>query len=603
MTPGEIGIEAGRIFAYNLPSNWLFRSQEDQNDHGIDAEIEVTDKNGVAQGSEFVFKVQIKGEANCTLLKSQQVVSFNLPANKLKYYLSFNIPVILVVVDVSSEIIYWVSITDNDDLISKAETIETSSTQIHIPTHNVIKRRDEQLAQNVLDAVISAWDFLALKGVKGSIQRFSSLDPQRLESRISEMGNALYKAHHQHLEKLLGQRDFSTIYKVSADLLMSAIVPAADRFVAGLFYRIALRAAPLHHAIVEQVNDVAQISMILISLARKEKSVNLRHYAFGLARAAKLKYEIDSLAANANAAKALNSSPEGYLFRLQLHEQYKTVCTSIKKVIDLLSLVAHKGQYHILYETYLECVTSLISFRIIQQEKGSEESVQFFQTWMVAIFQFCLSYSLLSKDFDRAERLYSLALHSSLLSTDEISALRSFIGTMSPDGLEIIINVENNHEPIVGTNFLDVSTEYQKSYFRNTARNMGMDPEDPDNIMGQIVARALMNYDPAAIVKNCESLFVHYRPGGIVANSLQMHSAGGMHLLVCLKHKYAHGTGNLLSLLYEPEVDIPGHGFKKTHCDNCTDCKPRPSDWNWSLAWQESEIIKHGDILKLYKDW
>lgn len=331
MTPGEIGIEAGRIFTYNLPSNWLFRSQEDQNDHGIDAEIEVTDKNGVAQGSEFVFKVQIKGEANCTLLKSQQVVSFNLPTNKLKYYLSFNIPVILVVVDVSSEIIYWVSITDNDDLISKAKTIETSSTQIHIPTHNVIKRRDEQLAQNVLDAVISAWDFLALKGVKGSIQRFSSLDPQRLESRISEMGNALYKAHHQHLENLLGQRDFSTIYKVSADLLMSAIVPAADRFVAGLFYRIALRAAPLHQAIVEQVNDVAQISMILISLARKEKSVNLRHYAFGLARAAKLKYEIDSLAANANAAKALNSSPEGYLFRLQLHEQYKTVCTSIKK--------------------------------------------------------------------------------------------------------------------------------------------------------------------------------------------------------------------------------------------------------------------------------
>ncbi|EOG3623876.1 DUF4365 domain-containing protein [Pseudomonas putida] len=603
MTPGEIGIEAGRIFNYNLPSNWLFRSQEDQNDHGIDAEIEVVDKNGIAQGSEFVFKVQIKGEANCTLLKSQQVVSFNLPVSKLKYYLSFNVPVVLVVVDVSSEIIYWISITDNDELISKAEAVETISTQIHIPTQNVIRRRDEKLSRKVLDAVIASWDFLALKGVKGSIKRFSSLDPERLESRISEMGNALYKAHHQHLENLLGQGDFSKIYKVSADLLNSAIVPAADRFVAGLFYRIALSAAPLHRAVIDQINDVAQISIVLIALAREEKSVNLRCYAFGLARASKLKYEIDSLVANANASKALMNTPEGYIFRIQLHEQYKAVCISIKKIIDLLSQVAHKGQYHILYEIYLECVTSLVSFRIIQQERGSEESVQFFQHWTVAIFQFCLAYSLLIRDLDRAKRLYSLALHSSLLDAEETCDLHQFIGVMSPDGLELIKAVESNHVPIVQTNFLEVGTEEQKEYFRRTARNMGMDPEDTGNEMGQIVARALINYDPTEIVRNCENLFVHYKPAGIVANSLQMHSAGGMHLLICLKHRHVHGTGNLLSLLYEPDVEIPGLGFKKSHCENCTDCKPRRLDWKWSLAWQESEVVKHGDILSLYKNW
>lgn len=40
MNAGEIGIEAGRIFEYNLPSHWIFRSQEDQNDFGIDGEIE-----------------------------------------------------------------------------------------------------------------------------------------------------------------------------------------------------------------------------------------------------------------------------------------------------------------------------------------------------------------------------------------------------------------------------------------------------------------------------------------------------------------------------------------------------------------------------------
>lgn len=603
MTPGEIGIEAGRIFTYNLPSNWLFRSQEDQNDHGIDAEIEVTDQKGVAQGSEFVFKVQIKGEANCTLLKNQQVVSFNLPTSKLRYYLSFNIPVILVVVEVSSETIYWLSITDNDELISKAKSIETSSIQIHIPTQNLIKRRDENLSQSVLNAVIASWDFLALKGVQGSIQRFSNLDPQRLESRIAEMGNALYKAHHQHLENLLEQQDFPNIYKVATDLIMSAIVPAADRFIAGLYYRIALRAAPLHQAMIDQANDVARISMIMIALAREEKSASLRYYAFGLARAAKLKYEIDSLMANNGAAKALNNTAEGYFFRIELHKQYKSVCTSIKKLIDLLSLIAKNGQYHILYETYLECVTSLILFRILQKERGSEDSIDFFQNWMVAIFQSCLIYSFLTNDLERAEKLYSLALHSNLLSEEEIKSLKMVLSNFTPHALQLITTVEEKHEPRVEKDFLKISTEEQKAYFRNTARNMGMDPEDPENLMGQIVARALINFDPTDIVKNCEHLFVHYKPGGIVAQTLQMHSAGGMHMIVCLKHKYAHGTGNLLHLLYDPEIDIPGHGFKKTHCDRCSDCTPRASDWQWSLAWHEIERLRHVEILKLFKDW
>ena len=603
MTPAEIGTLAGRIFTYNLPPNWLFRPQEDQNDHGIDAEIEVADQRGVARGSEFVFKVQIKGEFNCTLLKNQQTVSYTLSTNKLKYYLSFNIPVILVLVEVSSETIYWLSITDDEELISKANGVETKSIQIHIPTQNIIKKRDEKLAQNIIDAVIASWDYLALKGVRGSIQRFSNLDPQRLESRIEEMGNALYKAHHQNLENLLRKQNFPKIYKVAKELIVSPIVPAADRFVAGLYYRIALKTAPLHKTMVDQANDIASISMVIIALAREERSATLRYFAFGLARAAKLKYEIDSLMANHNAAKALHSTGEGYIFRIELHRQYKSVCTSIKKLIDLLSLTAKNGQYQILYETYLECVPSLILFRIIQKERGSEESIGFFQSWMVAIFQFCLTYSFLSNDLGRAEKLYSLALHSNLLSDVEFQSLKVTLGSLASQTLQLIKTVEENHQPKAEVDFLKINTEEQKAYFRNTARNMGMDPEDPKNVMGQIVARALINFDPTEIGKNCEHLCVHYRPGGIVAQTLQMHSAGGMHIIVCLKHKYAHGTGNLLNLLYNPEIDIPGHGFKRTHCDKCSDCIPRTSNWQWSLAWHEAEKAKHVEILKLFKEW
>lgn len=71
MNAGEIGTEAGRIFEYNLPSSWIFRSQEDQNDFGIDGEIELKNKDGKALGKDRVFKVQIKGELHPTYIKKR----------------------------------------------------------------------------------------------------------------------------------------------------------------------------------------------------------------------------------------------------------------------------------------------------------------------------------------------------------------------------------------------------------------------------------------------------------------------------------------------------------------------------------------------------
>ncbi|RMS94891.1 hypothetical protein ALP58_05649, partial [Pseudomonas savastanoi] len=311
MTPGEIGTLAGRIFNYHLPSNWILRDQEDQNDHGIDAEIEVKDSKGLAQGKDYVFKVQIKGEEHSRFVLDNQFLSFTLRTSKLQYYLSFNIPVILVVVEVDSERVFWLSITDNEDLIDKARHATTESVQIHLPVQNLIKRRDEPSTQVVLEAVFRSWDYLAVKGVTNSVKRFGDLSPASLESRIATMGDALYKAHHQQLENLLGQRNFDRFYDVADRLMESRIVPGADRFVAGLFYRRALRISPTRQTLVDQMVDLARISDFLIKLARQERTTNLRHYAIGLARCVDFRYSIDSLMANHYAEKALGDSPEG----------------------------------------------------------------------------------------------------------------------------------------------------------------------------------------------------------------------------------------------------------------------------------------------------
>ncbi len=40
MTPKVIGRAAGRIFGAAIPNNWVIRNQQDQEDYGVDYEIE-----------------------------------------------------------------------------------------------------------------------------------------------------------------------------------------------------------------------------------------------------------------------------------------------------------------------------------------------------------------------------------------------------------------------------------------------------------------------------------------------------------------------------------------------------------------------------------
>lgn len=222
MNAGEIGTEAGRIFLYNLPSSWIFRSQEDQNDFGIDGEIELKDNNGKALGKDSVFKVQIKGEEHSTYINEGKTLSFNLKMERLRYYFEFKVPVILVVIEVSSEKVYWLPITNDENLRFKARKSEQNeSIQVHLPIENALVRKNNNLVKKVLDAVIDCWDYLNVKGLKESIDRYPFVSPSSLNQKIEDIGDALFKAYHQQLNNLLFEKNstkFSRKHQRSVNL-------------------------------------------------------------------------------------------------------------------------------------------------------------------------------------------------------------------------------------------------------------------------------------------------------------------------------------------------------------------------------------------------
>jgi hypothetical protein len=605
MNAGEIGTEAGRIFEYNLPSSWIFRSQEDQNDFGIDGEIELKDRKGKALGKESVFKVQIKGEENSTYINDGTTMSFTLKLERLKYYFEFKVPVLLVVVEVSSEKIFWLPITNNDALREKAgKSGKNESIQIHIPIENTIIRKNDELSDKVLASVIECWDYLNIKGIKDSVIRYPDFSPSQLSKKIDDIGDVLFKAYHQKLNNLLLARNYKEVYQQATEIYTSAIVPSKDRFTAVLYFWEAFQISPYTKIKREIYEENFKLCHSLIDLAREQKSRVHRLIAIGKTRRAIFKLQLDQLHATHHSINNFEKgSFEHLMFNNQTQEMYRGCCSSLRKIIELCNRLTRDSQYNVLSDIFIEIYPLLLIFKNVHTARGSKESIEFLDSWHKSMSLLIMTSCVITKELHKIERLYFLI---STLLKDNSSATkesRELIISKFPDLEERLNEIEQSiKEEESKKDFYSLSIEEQKFYFSDTAKNLGMDPDDPDSEFGRVVAMGLKNYDPTNIMKNCEELFVHYKPGGIIAQSLRMHSAGGMHLLICLKHGQAQGTGNLLSMLYDntggPDF---GFSFKQRHCDKCSDCNPRSDNWSWDLKWYENAVKSNLETLKKYK--
>lgn len=603
MNAGEIGTEAGRIFAYNLPSNWIYRSQEDQNDFGIDGEIELKDEKGKALGKESVFKVQIKGEEISSYINNNESLSFTLTTERLKYYYSFKIPVILVVVEVSTQKIFWKALTIDEDLKSKVfEATTQKYIQIHLPTTNSLSRGTPSLAESLLDAVNRCWSHLSILGLKASIAQYPSMTTIELDNKIHMIGEALYEAYHQQLDNLLHAKEYKSLYSKASALSASPVVPTEDRFIATLYYWKAFQIAPDIQNQKDYLNGLVAICNNLIYLARLDRSKPLRLIAIGKIRRTQFKIIMDQLFSAHHATSHFeDSSIEHLLFNKQTQQAYRHCCLSLQKLIDHCNRLFSTSQYHILADLFLEISPSIIAFRQIHEARGNAESIEFLANWHHNLTFLVLHYCLLTNNSYYTQRLFHLIAAEPNNATAILEA-KSLITQNIPELQHELLRIEDECKKYQDpSSFLDASTEEQKRYFIETAKNLGMDPDAPDDLLGQVLAIALSNYDPSEIMKECEHLFVHYRPGGIVAQSLQMHSAGGMTLLVCLKHKHAMGTGGSIKELYFGTPPVSNLSFKTEHCERCTDCSPRPKDWAWTLKWHFETAENNKAIVDMYK--
>lgn len=165
--PKHIGRRAGKIFTYHLPDHWIIRSQEDQEDYGVDYEIQLGLENADAV-TEDIFKIQLKG-INKTKdnlfadINGKKALKYTLKIDKIKHYANLEIPIFLVIVLIETKEIFWVHLQDNKEIKKILEEKANQKTAtIHLDKEFKIKKNminnTDELIDQYRDICVYLWN-------------------------------------------------------------------------------------------------------------------------------------------------------------------------------------------------------------------------------------------------------------------------------------------------------------------------------------------------------------------------------------------------------------------------------------------------------------
>lgn len=601
LNPKEIGRKAGRIFEYHLPDHWIFRSQEDQEDYGIDGEIELTNDSDNATG--FIFKAQIKGQKSVSIIENDAIASFSLSVERLKYYMrQIEIPIILVVVDVTTKKIFWKSLQDDLHLASTMEQAlkkKQKSVAIHIPVSDMLPEKHEEL----LAAVETNMNWLrvsALSRMTLPIDNIIKKSSNNVLVDMLEKSKLLnFHVYSETFERLLIAGEFDKLFSNATDVLDSATEKLETRFCAGLYIeRVYLQ--KIDPSSEEYQNLCFNLYVFLIDLVRQNKGAeHLRLYALLLLRSIRLKISVDSDYHYYLSAKtSKNDAMTKWIVDSSRVKVIFHAARDVEKVVHLVNRIIFSGNKFLLLETLPRVAPKISLFaHRLSLDDMNEQSIYLYK-WM----KFCIDLSIsLAKEIEHenffAEILvlnatFKVDTEDAELNLDESLKLSKSIkdeyirASVTDTISKIKIKIKKNNE--------DATPADELRFFRHRAKALGFNYDDPKDRVGQIINQGLKDYNPERVLKNCEHLLVFPSGAqGVPAKMVGLPSAA-MKWIYCTKMGHAMGGWALDGIYTSP---IEEFGFNNQYCKNCKDSSPRAPEWSWSSKWQNEQVEKHKEII------
>ncbi|MDH1471180.1 DUF4365 domain-containing protein [Shewanella sp. GD03713] len=601
MNAKEIGRKAGRIFEYHLPDHWIFRSQEDQEDYGIDGEIELANESDQVTG--FIFKAQIKGQESVSFIENGSMVSFSLKLERLKYYMQeVEIPVILIVVDVTKEQIFWKSLQDDAQLreiMSSALSSNQKTVSVHIPVTDCLPDKYGELLAAV-DANMNWLRVSALSRMTSPIDAIVKKSPNDLIAEMLEKSKQLnFHLFSESFERLYVSGDFDALFDSAKDVLISATEKLETRFCAGLYIeRVYLQKVDPRSE--EYQSLCLNLYVLLLNLVRDNKAAeHIRLYSILLLRSIKLNFSVDADYHYYLSAKMTeNDDLTRWVVDFSRSQVVLKAAREVEKVIHLTNRIILSGNKYLLLETLPRVGSKIAIFAHRLSLDGLEQQAHYLYSWL----KFCIDLAVnLARELEKENFIAEIIILNSTFKLhtsdadfllDESNELAKSIrhesirASVTDTIARIKLDIKRTNE--------DATPEEELKFYRERAKALGFNYDDPDDEMGQIINQGLKDYNPERVLRDCEHIVVFPSGSrGIPARMVGLPSAA-MKWIYCSKFGHAMGGWALDNIYKSP---IKEYGFENQYCKGCEYKKPRSDDWSWNSKWQNEEIKKHKDII------
>lgn len=606
LTPKQIGRSAGRIFQSVMPVDWAYRPQEDQEDYGVDAEIELIEENEKATG--FIFKAQIKGQERVSIINNGQAVSFSLSTERLSYYMSqLDFPIILVVVDVTTKIVYWCTLQDNQELndrlaMSLGERKKTIT--IYIPSENVLSGDGAKL----IDAVMANLSWLkinALNKIKTPIHQMLKNSPSQLIDELIQRNKEFnFYLYIEQYDRLLKDKSYQELFKHAKVTFESASELFNTRFNSAIYieqvYLRALKDVP-------ETRDEYLFNLYhaLIDLIRTEKtSKQYRMYVIFLLRAFIADKLIETDYHVVITKKNTENDPlTSWMLNRENDRIVATTAKHVEKIIYAINKIILHGNENFFVDAISRVAIKLGIYAHRLKIDERVESSEYLFNWL----DYCLNIAIevCKSQGNEVQHAKFILMYATIrVNQDDyqqyIEDARSKVECLQNEELKAELNDSLNKIKSQKVSYMQrEDPDFEIDFFTSRAKQLGFKIDDPDDEMGQIIKQGLLDYNPERVVKNCVHLLMFAsRSLGIPARMVGLYSAS-MKYLVCTKKKHMMG-GWKLDDIYNLN---PTGGFKENFCKNCQDNCPRNSDWKWTSAWQEEQNEIYKELLAPLERW
>lgn len=617
MTSKEISRESQRIFDGLLLPNWVLRSQEDQEDYGVDGEIEITTSEDKATG--FIFKIQLKGTERAQFDENGLLVFSSASVARFIYYTEqLFTPIVFVVCDVQSRSCYWTKVQGNrvvEQSLADARARNQSTFTIKLPPRNQWTRDHESLAL-LIESIHASNDSITVRrmravsevAVRAEIPNVEAA--VELETRFRLLAGIALDAK---IKVLLESGDFQTALDEAERVFENSSELSSVRISAGFSFIQAMHgitsADPVPTRRLRMAGFRLGVAGGILRIARLKNCEQYhRIYAIAFARTSRLSIAAESVKAaviSELSQKERGDTSSLVFVELQRLKASNRVARDFLALQRIVMRAVNRGNETLFAVPYIwsTWAEGIVPFLWSLRRSGKEDVANEYLSEMDRLFAGSVAIIAVLKNESEAFeilramglRFIALVIPSSVDETQRrLQDLRDAFGERMqlPRFARVFTDVEATMSAVNASSEAAPpwTIEDAKEHFEQLAYGLGMDVEDPNDQYAEAVRIGIEDLDPTRVVSHCKFIHVMTTSCGVPARMLGLPTAG-FKKIVCLKH--GHSSEALkLDDVYEHFSKRFPWDQGEVRCEECQDKSPHPEAWSWSEEWQKSQAQK-----------